>query len=329
MSSWATGEWRAEVSWSRRISVPLLKLAVTALCIWYLERQAKSTGFIKAARTLDVPWLVAAVLVLMTEIIAIAMRWCWIVDALDRRAGSVARAPLIAITAITNFFSQVMPNIASDAIRAWMLVQRGRSWRDGILSVVIDRMIGLGALIAVGFCILLIPGSGRFLDGHRGAVLAVLGAILSCAVVCLVLVPLVAPLLKRWRYTAWAGILSRAMHDVLLGSLAGLRIVGVALSVHLMSILTIWLLGKSLALPLTPLDAAVLFTAIIAATLLPLSIGGWGVREVVVTSLLKNHGVNFDEALFFSVCFGLILLIAALPGALTWAVYSSARRSRS
>ena len=324
--SWTEVERRREVSsWSRRVAVLLLKLAVTALCLWYLARQTNLAGFVDAARTLDGPWLIAAALLLTTEIPLVALRWCWIVDALDRDAESIARTPLIAITAITNFFSQVMPNVASDGLRAWMLVRRGRSWRDGILSVVIDRMVGLGGLIAVGFCILLIPGSGRLLDGHRGAVLAVFAAVLSCAIIGLLLVPLIAPPLERWRYTAWAGMLARATYNVLLGSRVGLGVVGIALSVHLMTILTVWLLGKSLLLPLSPLDAGVLFTAMIAAALLPVSIGGWGIREVAVTSLLQRHGVNFDQALFFSVCFGLIVLIAALPGAVVWAVYSPAR----
>jgi hypothetical protein len=41
-----------------------------------------------------------------------------------------------------------------------------------------------------------------------------------------------------------------------------------------------------------------------------------------VTSLLASQGVPIERGLFFSVCFGVALLVAALPGALMWAVYS-------
>jgi glycosyltransferase 2 family protein len=63
--------------------------------------------------------------------------------------------------------------------------------------------------------------------------------------------------------------------------------------------------------------------------LIPVSIGGWGVRELAVTSLLGSHGVPLERALFFSVCFGLTLLIAALPGAIVWAAYSPSRQRQS
>ena len=52
-------------------------------------------------------------------------------------------------------------------------------------------------------------------------------------------------------------------------------------------------------------DAAVLFTVMIGVVLVPISIGGWGLRELAVISLLGNHGMAPEQALLFSVCFGL------------------------
>jgi hypothetical protein len=42
-------------------------------------------------------------------------------------------------------------------------------------------------------------------------------------------------------------------------------------------------------LPVT--DAAVLFTVIIGVALVPISIGGWGLRELAVVSVLGGHGI--------------------------------------
>jgi hypothetical protein len=44
-----------------------------------------------------------------------------------------------------------------------------------------------------------------------------------------------------------------------------------------------------------------------------------------VTTLLQSHGVAAEKALFFSVSFGLVLVLAALPGAVVWAVYTPGR----
>src|SRR5262249_21776450 len=59
----------------------------------------------------------------------------------------------------------------------------------------------------------------------------------------------------------------------------------------------------------------------IGVVAVPISIGGWGLRELAVVSLLGTHGVAPEKALLFSVCFGLALAVAFLPGALVWLLY--------
>jgi glycosyltransferase 2 family protein len=72
------------------------------------------------------------------------------------------------------------------------------------------------------------------------------------------------------------------------------------------------------------IDAAVLFAVMIGVTLVPISISGWGLRELAVISLLGNHGIAPERALLFSVCFGLVVAIGTLPGALIWLFFSFA-----
>jgi hypothetical protein len=67
----------------------------------------------------------------------------------------------------------------------------------------------------------------------------------------------------------------------------------------------------------------------ISVALVPISIGGWGLREVAVIALLGNHGVPPERALLFSVCFGLTLAVGSLPGALAWLLYSFTPAPRS
>jgi hypothetical protein len=69
------------------------------------------------------------------------------------------------------------------------------------------------------------------------------------------------------------------------------------------------------------IDCAVLFAVMMGVMLVPISIGGWGLREFVVVSLLGAHGIAPERALVFSVCFGLVLVAGALPGALVWLFY--------
>jgi hypothetical protein len=86
-------------------------------------------------------------------------------------------------------------------------------------------------------------------------------------------------------------------------------------------------LGFALDLRLPLADAAVLFTILLGAALVPVSIGGWGVRELAVTAVLRGSDMPFEKSLLFSISFGLIVLAAALPGAAVWAVYSPKRQA--
>ena len=110
---------------------------------------------------------------------------------------------------------------------------------------------------------------------------------------------------------------------VLLGP-KGPIILGIACLLPALKIAVVWSLGRAQNLLLSVPDAAVLFAAMIGVALVPISISGWGLRELAVISLLGHHGIAPERALLFSVCFGLIFAIGSLPGAVTWLVYSFA-----
>jgi uncharacterized membrane protein YbhN (UPF0104 family) len=52
--------------------------------------------------------------------------------------------------------------------------------------------------------------------------------------------------------------------------------------------------------------------------LLPVSLAGWGVREVVLVVALGSFGVPAEEALATSVLLGLCTILVGLPGGLVW-----------
>ena len=271
------------------------KLAVTCLCFWYLARNIDLSELLRAGRTLDLLWTSLAVLAFIIEILLVGLRWCKIVDALERGRERIRRGPMIAITMISNFFAQVVPNIAADTLRVWMLTQLGRGWRQSIASVMIDRAVGVAALIAIGFVVLQFPSALAALGGHRVTVMASFGAMLAAGGAGLILAPRLSVIMERWPYTASLGRLAKAAHSVLLDRAAGVSIAALAFGVHFLTILAVWLLARAAGLSLPIVDAAVLFVVMVAVALIPVSIGGWGVRELAVTSLLGSHGVPLER----------------------------------
>ena len=51
---------------------------------------------------------------------------------------------------------------------------------------------------------------------------------------------------------------------------------------------------------------------------LPVSFGGWGVREAALIGLLAPFGVAAVQALGLSIAVGLLVMAAGLPGGVLW-----------
>ena len=177
-------------------------------------------------------------------------------------------------------------------------------------------------MVALGFAILLLLPTGLIaLGGYRDLVLAVYGGLLLAGALGLLLAPKIARLLARWRYSRWLAKLAVDARRVLLGP-RGPVILALGCLIHALTIVVVWSVGRAQGLVLPVSDAAVLFTVMLGVALVPISISGWGLRELAVISLLGNHGIAPERALLFSVCFGLVLALGSLPGVFAWLFYS-------
>jgi hypothetical protein len=198
--------------------------------------------------------------------------------------------------------------------------------RNAVTSIAIDRGMSVGGIIAMTIVILLLPSSLSALGGYRDLVLIVNSALLVGGLLLLLLLPTLIPLFERFRSLRWIASLAADTRRVILGP-TGLIVLGLACLIDVLTIALIWCLGRAQGLILPPSDAAVLFVVMIGVALVPISINGWGLREVAVVAILGRHGVAPEQALVFSVCFGLALAAGSLPGALVWLLYSVAPRS--
>jgi glycosyltransferase 2 family protein len=306
---------------ARKIAIFAAKLLVTVACFWYLSRQIDLSQVLPAVPLLDFRWVAFAILLVVMQIPLLGVRWCKVVDALTARNERLTQIVMIAIAAIGQFFAQLLPSVAGDGIRAWLLVRLGCDWRNAVLSVVIDRGIGAGLLVTLGFVILLLPAGLTALAEYRDVVLIMYSGLLVAGVLGLLFAPNVAPLLARWRYSRWLATLATDTRRVLFGP-RGPVILAIGCLVHALTIVIVWTLGRAQGLALPIFDAAVLFTVMVGVMLVPISISGWGLRELAVISLLGRYGVAPEKALLFSVCFGLTLAIGSLPGAVAWLSYS-------
>jgi hypothetical protein len=81
---------------------------------------------------------------------------------------------------------------------------------------------------------------------------------------------------------------------------------------------TVWLIALALGLNVSVTDCLVLVPVVVLAATIPISVGGWGVRESAIVVLFATIGVSTGHALTLSVLFGIAGILVSLPGVAFW-----------
>jgi glycosyltransferase 2 family protein len=263
----------------------------------------------------SLPLLAATIAALVAANSVVALRWHVILSA---EAPSPGPGTLLKIVFVGLFFNQVLPTgVGGDAVRAWRCRKLGIGLAAAIKSILLDRACGylvLVALYAAG-----LPSLLRILPegGQRGGVVAVLGAALCGLLALLSLDHLPRPML-RLRIIAPLAELSRESRRLFTrpgrcGVVLGLSAVTIGLT-----ILAFKLVADGVGNCLSLWSWTMIVPPVTLIQLLPVSLAGWGVREVVLVVALASFGVPAEAALATSVLLGLCLIVIGFPGGLIW-----------
>ena len=268
-----------------RILVPVALLAL----IWRHLDGAQALAYLAGAD----PGLIALALVLLhVQIVAAALRWRVTAAQLGQELG---RGQALAEYYLAVLANAVLPGgVLGDAGRA-VRARGAVGVRASAQAVVIERLIGqilLFAVLVPGLLLLALPGRAAMLAGLAGAVLAA-GAALRWG-------PAPVRAFGRALWRAWAPVW-RTQLGLSAIALAGLVGAFAACS-------------AAVGAPLSAGIAAVLVPLTLVAMLLPVSVGGWGLREGAAALLWPVAGYSAEAGVAASMAFGLAALAAALPG---------------
>nr|WP_241965459.1 lysylphosphatidylglycerol synthase transmembrane domain-containing protein [Streptomyces sp. MH60] len=303
--------------------------AVLAVLLWRLGTGA----FLDGLRRIDGAAVLAALGIGLVTTVFSAWRWALVARGLR------IRLPFVA--AVADYYRALFLNAAlpggvlGDVHRA---VRHGRSAGDlgrGVRAVVLERVAGQLALIGVAVAVLLTMPSPVLAEARRvapPAALALAGVLAVALALRMNRTParrtparrtparrtparrtparrapaLRAPALRAALGEARAGLLSRRnLPGVALSS-------GIVLAGHLtMFVLAARVAGSAASLAaLTPLAVLALL-----AMGLPLNVGGWGPREGVTAWAFGAAGLGAGTGLGTAVVYGVLSLVASLPGA--------------
>jgi uncharacterized protein (TIRG00374 family) len=306
-----------------------VKLTVTMALLAILLTRTPVTEISVKLRAMAPVTLGMAVALLFAVSLTTTVRWGLI---LRHFGPKVAWGGLWRYTLIGGFFNQVLPSgVGGDLFRIWYARKSNVSLRDAIGTVLVDRMLGLVALTAIAIVgapfVLSRSGAQPLLTAPLAAIAIVLGA--SGAFLSLDRVEgRVASLLRRssigtvsasvYRVMAAGAWAARNSRQMLVAWPDG----AIALSISLVNQLLVGYvaflllagMGSNVALGWV----LVLFPAVLLLSMLPISLGGWGVRESAMVVAFGLVGVPAQAALSASILYGLCLMAASLPGGVVW-----------
>jgi uncharacterized membrane protein YbhN (UPF0104 family) len=289
------------------------------LSAWLLARMLQRDGADALADrlgTLDARWLLAAVALHALAVLTGVLRW----RVLLRAAGlSLPLAWLARSFLIGRFIGAFTPS--TTGLDGWRLFDVGR--RTGALGestavIVVEKLVGLVGMALV--CAALAPIGGAELLGPSaiGVALALaLGAMIGLALMR-------RPALVR----RLAALLPRRLAPKVIDSLAQLRLelstLGSATLLGVLSHLALsavfWATAGALGLEVDAWTLLTVGNAIVLAVLLPVSVGGVGVREGVAVMLLATASVASTDAVLVALLGYLTGQVPALIGGALFAL---------
>lgn len=204
------------------------------------------------------------------------------------------------VTWIGNFYNAfLLGGLGGDAARAFYVCRDDPTQRAaGLAATFLDRVLGLIVLLSLAALTLLLKletvthhAELRLLLALC-AVLSITGGI-AFAVICRRPPPWLTHWLGETRAATLADILRRA------GSARRPFIAALASSyvIWLLDFVSVWLLARSAGLPLPFIDVSLAMSVAYAVTVLPVSVGGHGVREGAMLGTLALLGrIPTDDA---------------------------------
>ena len=300
----------------KRLAQVAIKAIVSIGLIAVLATRLDYARVLSYWRLLNGVWILGALGILVLEMCLLAgVRLKLMLVSVD------ARRPLTATAHIALcgfFFEQVTIGfVGGDAIRLWLLRRTHVPFGRAIQALLLDRACGFASLV-----LLSLIGVQALLplveESVREVITVTLGAFVAAGLLGIAVIVVLTKVLRPTKLSAYWQRFGLSEHPVSMATLAIVFILAVA--TQLLNVLVFWMLGQSLGLPTALQQWFIVAPTVLLVSMLPISIGGWGVREGAMVVALHGFGISAEDALLPSVLFGLCAVLATLPGGILWVI---------
>jgi len=213
------------------------------------------------------------------------------------------------------FSQSLFAFVAGDAMRAWMLHRFGVPLRDGASAVLLDRMAGF-----IGLTLLVLGVLPVLAHRLPPEITQAVATSTAWAFVAIAVLTAIGFRCRHWASFRLGRLYEQSGRYLHLSlkwrSGSTLLIAGVA--VQVLNIAIVFALIRALSIPVDLLSCVILVPPVMLTAVIPISIGGWGIRDGAMVIGLGLLGVDASSGVLVSALFGIALAITSLPGAVIY-----------
>lgn len=295
----------------KKIVKTMVRILVSVIILWLIARSIDLGQVLDNLQSATPGFLLLALILQGASIAAAAFRWFLVMRNLDF---PLPRHFFMGSYFKGMFFNQGLPtSVGGDALRVLDVASQGYRKRDAFAGVLVDRGIGLAALMLLNVLALL--ASPGLLPGN---VTWAIAGMVSIGLTGFLAVLFFARL--RWvdnfPRLRLLKILSIQLKQAF--SRQVFFLVALSILIHTLTVACIYIIGLSLNLHYSLLTFLVIVPPVILFTVIPVSVAGWGVREGAMVALFSLIGADKAAVLAMSIIFGFVLIAASVPGLLVY-----------
>lgn len=273
---------------AKKIAIFLLKVAVSVLAFWYVSTKVDLTRSLELLTTVDPLFLILGILVFNFSKIISTWRILALLKSLGQKIGIWENIRIYYIGAFYNIF--LPGSMGGDAYKVFLLKQRtGEGYRKMTSTVFLDRGSGMAMLVIITILMFPLSTFGQLVPQPW---LVAISAIVLLLVGFFVFVKL---FFKHF-----------------ISAFLAINIY--SLATQLTQVLTAWLLMNALYIKTEVIDHLVLFMVSGVVSVVPITVGGFGAREITFQWGTKVSNIDLESAVAFTLLFFLVTLISSVVG---------------
>ena len=283
----------------------LISLGILAALLFHMDRDALN----QVIHTVHASAWLYALLFIVVQILLQSLRWMFLINIGNYRMSFSDSLQVTLASLVANIL--FITTISGIVVRVALAYQHGASLFKSIFATTIDRFTTLGALLLL--CIIVLPALGSVLDASLITDLSLYVAILMLVLFVFTPLFIFTLLYKMPQFRLSKGNMRSGFRYLKLffnNHTLLAKILIISLLAQICFFLSVYCIVWSADISLSFMHVMIVLPAIAVVSSIPISFGGWGVREGAFVYGLGLLGVPIEVAFAISVQVGLIGLLA-------------------